>query len=190
MARLLEGVECMAAALRRNIEQSPTRRRSRRVGSLRAVQQEPPVLISAVKRPAAIAAALKTPLWLRLLSGLYQSTTVLSGGLLLATLVLYGCTVYVDKSVQAGRQRLEGLRRSHQQLTTASEVLKQHLAQQAEAPGAALELPQPNGLIFLAPADSKASDSAPELSPQPVPQSLPEAIAAPTRPPFSQPLGY
>ncbi|MFE4107244.1 hypothetical protein [Almyronema epifaneia] len=165
----------MAAALKRDIEKPLTRRRGRRVIPMMAAKQSGAAVSG--KSPTAIADPFKVPLWLHLLVGLYRGTTLFTGGLLIAVLALYGCTVYVDKSVQAGVQRLEGLRRSQQQLTTANEVLKQHLAEQAEDPGAALELPQPNSLIFLPPA-------APEAN------ATPEAATVPAQPLVTQPLGY
>ncbi|NEQ30353.1 MAG: hypothetical protein F6K04_05030 [Leptolyngbya sp. SIO4C5] len=167
----------MAAALKRDIEKTAGRRRSRSVvPMLAAAKRAHSVPVSVEPGPAF--AAPQRPLWLQLLLGLYQGTTVLSGGLLIAVLALYGSTVYVDKSLQAGAQRLEALRRSQHQLTTANEVLKQHLAEQAEAPGAALELPQPNSLIFLSPAATEATESAAVET------------EVPPHPALAHPLGY
>lgn len=77
-----------------------------------------------------------------------------------ATLGFYGYFVSIERQLDRTTRRLEGLERSERQLTTINEVLKNHLAEQAELPNAGLQPPQPANMIFL-----KLAPSRPQVSP-------------------------
>lgn len=127
------------------------------------------------------------PLWLRLLLRCQQGTTVMAGTLMVSALALYSSTVSLNSQVGQGTQRLATLQRDRQQLTTANEVLKNHMAEQAEAPGAGLHTPHPDGMLFLnssAPsAESPRQQAVPVAPTNAVPHSWGQR-------PFVQPLGY
>ncbi|NEP63095.1 MAG: hypothetical protein F6K31_40350 [Symploca sp. SIO2G7] len=93
--------------------------------------------------------ARRLPLGLKLLVGIQQGSTVLTGGLVAAALVIYSWTVYLDKTVAHAFQHLEALKVSTQQVTTANETLKHSMAEQAESPAAGFEPFEPKRAIFL-----------------------------------------
>lgn len=122
----------------------------------------------------------KQPGWLVLLLTLQQGATWVTGGLLVTTFVLYGHTVYVDWMVSRATNRLAVLQRGEQQLVTANEVLKNHMAEQATAEETRFQSPQPNSTIFL---------------PSKPPSSEAETVPASPHPALGQgnmlnPLGY
>ncbi|MBT9311432.1 hypothetical protein [Leptothoe kymatousa] len=118
----------------------------------------------------------RLPLGLKLLVGLQQGSTIFTGGLVAAALVIYSWTVYLDKSVARAFRELEVLKVSTQQVTTVNETLKHSMAEQAESPTAGFKPFEPKRAIFLAPAPVRPSvEHAP----------MPEAPA-----PMSHPLGY
>lgn len=99
----------------------------------------------------------RLPLGLKLLVGIQQGSTVVTGGLVATALVVYSWTVYLDKSVARSFQHLEALKVSTQQMTTANETLKHSMAQQAESPGAGFKPLEPEGAIFVSPAALRPS---------------------------------
>ncbi|MEM9266226.1 MAG: hypothetical protein AAGA46_11940 [Cyanobacteria bacterium P01_F01_bin.13] len=99
----------------------------------------------------------RLPLGLKLLVGVQQGSTLVTGGLVVAALVIYSWTVYLDKTVSRAFQRLETLKVSTQQVTTANETLKHSMAQQAELPTAGFKPFEPDNAIFLAPASPRPS---------------------------------
>ena len=103
------------------------------------------------------------PLWLKVLLSIYQGSTLLTGGLVASALLVYGWTVGVNQLMVQGVHRLEGLQRSKQQLLAANEVLKSHMAQQAENSGAGLHPPQPASAIFIQPASERPAPDAQPL---------------------------
>lgn len=127
------------------------------------------------------------PLWLKLLLRCQQGSTVVTGTLMLSLLAVYSSTVSLNSQVSQGTQQLADFHRDRQQLTAANEVLKHHMAEQAEAPGAGLNIRHPNSMLFLN-SSSPTGETAHE---QAVPSPLPthEANALGQRP-FSPPLGY
>lgn len=98
---------------------------------------------------------------LKVLSQVQVVSAVLAGALVSLALVSYGASVYVDRQLNQANRRLHQLQRQEEQLTTAQEVLKNHLAQQAELDGTALQRPQPDHVIFLRPAPSRAKSPLP-----------------------------
>jgi hypothetical protein len=126
----------------------------------------------------------RLPLWIKVLVGVQQGSTAVTGGLVAATLVLYSWTVYVDRSIARTGRELEALQTTAQQLTTANETLKHNMAEQATAPQASFEPYQPENAIFLEPAPGRKQPAPAAPSSQ---RSMP-AVDAPTRMPY--PLGY
>lgn len=116
----------------------------------------------------------KLPLGLKLLVGIQQSSTVLTGSLVATALVIYSWTVYLDKTVARSFQHLETLKVSTQQVTTANETLKHSMAQQAESPASGFQPFEPNRVIFVPPATPRPLVK-PGLKPQgqaPMPHPL------------------
>ena len=116
------------------------------------------------------------PLWLRSLIGAQRTLSILTGTLSIAVLSVYGQTVYSQQLWSQEYRKLENLQRNERQLTAASEVLKNQIAQQAETSRAGLVPSNPANTIFLQPAPQR-----------PAPVATPIAPAKPTT--FS-PLGY
>ena len=106
-------------------------------------------------------------------------SSVLSGSLVGLALVTYGVSVYVEQQLNQATQRLTQLQRNEQQLTTANEVLKNHMAQQAGSPDAGLIPPTPEHVIFLRPAQQRSQPGAASQGQSPM--ALPGA---------DRPIGY
>jgi type IV secretory pathway TrbD component len=118
------------------------------------------------------------PFWLRSLIGAQRSLSILTGTLAIAVLSVYGQTVYSQQLWSQEYRKLENLQRNERQLTAASEVLKNQIAQQAETSRAGLVPSNPDNTIFLQPAPQR---------PAPAPMPLAPEAAQPA--PFS-PIGY
>lgn len=118
----------------------------------------------------------------RRLAQVHLVSSVLAGSLVALTLVSYGTSVYVNRQLTQASQQLNRLQRNQQQLTTANEVLKNHLAQQVEGSEMGFQPPQPGSVIFLKPAQQAAV-----AMPTPVPSSLMGRLALPK---VDVPLGY
>ena len=118
----------------------------------------------------------RLPLGLKLLVGVQQGSTVITGSLVATALVIYSWTVYLDKSVARAFQQLETLKVATQQVTTANETLKHSMAEQAESPAAGFKPLEPKRAIFLSPAPARPSVQ-PTVEPE-------------TPSPISHPLGY
>jgi hypothetical protein len=92
--------------------------------------------------------------------------------------MVYGSTVYIQQAWSEDFRQLEQLQREKRELTTANELMKNQLAQQATAPENNLVAPSPANTIFL-----------PKATGQPV-----QPVATPTTPLVSftadAPLGY
>lgn len=116
------------------------------------------------------------PLGLKLLVGVQQGSTLLTGGLVATALIVYSWTVYLDKAVARSFDRLDTLKAAIQQVTTANATLKNNMAEQAESPMAGFKPFEPKRAIFLSPAPARPSVE---------PNSEPDAQA-----PMPHPLGY
>lgn len=115
------------------------------------------------------------PKWLRSLVKLQQAsliTTFTVSGLVLVT---YSWTVYSQQLWGKEYQKLEELRRNERQLGANSALLQNHIANQANSPGATLVPRTPDSMIFLKPAPLRSSPP----TDAPAPQASPVA-----------PLGY
>jgi hypothetical protein len=102
---------------------------------------------------------------LRILSQLHLVSSALTVSLVALTLVSYGTSVYISRQLSQANQQLNRLQRSEQQLTTASEVLKNHLAQQVESDTMGFQPPQPGNVIFLKPSPQTAAVVLPNQGP-------------------------
>lgn len=106
-----------------------------------------------------------------------QGSTLITLLLVVAGLGVYGWTVYTQQRWSDAYQRLENLQKRERQFLTTNEVLKNQMAEQAEAPGVGLVPPDPNSTIFLRPAPLR-------------PAAAPEVAASPDTPIPARPLGY
>lgn len=102
----------------------------------------------------------KLPLGLKVLTLMQQGSTVLTGLLITGALVLYGSTVYADKSTDRAIAELDALQGESQQLTTANEAIKQSLAEQAIREDSGLKPYNPGDVIFLPPSPQRQSPAA------------------------------
>lgn len=118
----------------------------------------------------------------RRLAKVHLVSSVLAVSLVALTLVSYGTSVYINRQLNQASQKLNRLQRNEQQLTTANEVLKNHLAQQVEGSEMGFQPPQPDSVIFLKPAPQAAV-----AMPTPVPTSFMGRLALPQ---VDGPLGY
>ncbi len=128
------------------------------------------------------AAELESPA-VRVLSQLHLVSSALAMSLVALTLLSYGASVYVSRQLSQASQQLSRLQRSEQQLTTANEVLKNHLAQQVEIDTTEFQPPQPSRVIFLKPS----AQTAAVVLPSQVPNTVVGRFALPQ---VNVPLGY
>ena len=119
-------------------------------------------------------------MWLRSLLQAQRASSVVAVMLLGGALTLYGLTVYGEQRWSQDYQKLETLRLQEQQLSAASEVLKNQLAKEAQNPETGLAPQNPANTIFLQPAPETRS-------PQAAPNSEP---ALKNRAGVQTPLGY
>ncbi|GAB4367067.1 MAG: hypothetical protein Kow00121_05060 [Elainellaceae cyanobacterium] len=117
------------------------------------------------------------PPWLQLLIKVQRTSSVLVFLLISATLAVYGWTVYVQQRWGQEYRQFETLQKHERQLIAGNEALKDQMAQQAEAPGSGLLVPDPSTAIFLVPA-----------SPRPLRE--PEHSSPAPENPATRPLGY
>ena len=104
----------------------------------------------------------KLPLGLQILNRFQQGSAVLTGVLIAGALVVYGSTVYVDKSTSRALIQLDELQGESQQLTSASESIKQSLAEQAAREDSGLEPYEADDVILLTPAPLRSGEALPE----------------------------
>ncbi len=115
------------------------------IGSARRVRSEADSTLSLPQQP-------KLPLGLRLLTRFQQGSTAITGVLVTGALVVYGSTVYIDKSTNKAILQLDALQGESQQLTAANESIKQSLADQATRPDSGLEPYKSGDVLFVEPA--------------------------------------
>ncbi len=121
------------------------------------------------------------PLWLRSIRRVERASSAAVVLLLGGALTLYGLTVYSEQRWSQEYQKLETLRLQEQQLSAASEVLKNQLATEAQNPETGLAPQKPADTIFLSPVPENRS-------PVVVPNS--EEPALKHRSGVETPLGY
>ncbi len=114
-----------------------------------------------------------TPKWLSSLLFLKRGSDLVTFLLVTTTLTIYSWTVYTQQQWTRDYRKLENLQRQERQLTTANEVMKNQLAQQAEKPATGLVPPTQTNAIFLQPAPQRKSSTAPTetTNPEPVAKS-------------------
>jgi hypothetical protein len=118
-----------------------------------------------------------SPPWLKALLLLQRTSSVITFILVISLLAVYGWTVYTQQRWGQAYSRMEALQKQERQLMAANEVIKNQMAEQAEAPDVGLVLPQPGNTIFLTPAPSR-------------PPIEPEVNLPPPQPIPARPLGY
>lgn len=112
------------------------------------------------------------PVWLLRLYKVNRYSSVLAFVLVVATLMVYGWTVYSQELWSQSYRKLKNLQRHERQLNTANATLTSKMAQEAEQPGTEMVSPTSEGTIFLPPTSnnypkSSFSTSQPELQPEP-----------------------
>ena len=120
------------------------------------------------------------PTWLKMAIGFQRRFSIGTLLLVSAVLAVYGSTVYSQQLWSQKYRQLENLRRQERQVTAASEVLKNQLANQAEQPDNGLVSPNPQNNLFLEPSPVRSPDADVQSNPQPAP--------SPTL--SSSPIGY
>ncbi|MGD1898095.1 MAG: hypothetical protein ACFB16_14215 [Phormidesmis sp.] len=106
------------------------------------------------------------PLGLRILNRVQHGSTILTTMLITGALVLYGSSVYVDKSANRAMAELNHLQNESQQLTTANEAIKQSLAEQAAQENSGLEPYDSDDVLFVAPEPPRPSVDVEETTPE------------------------
>ncbi|MBW4695453.1 MAG: hypothetical protein KME27_27195 [Lyngbya sp. HA4199-MV5] len=116
-------------------------------------------------------------MWLRVLIQAQRGSLVIAFVLVIATLLVYGSTVYTQQLWSKEYRKLKTLQRNEREMTATSASLENQLALQAERPGSGLVPQTPESTIFLQPA--------PQRQPLVTTPSLPKVEVAP-----NTPLGY
>ncbi|MFM5998581.1 MAG: hypothetical protein ACKPCI_23450 [Dolichospermum sp.] len=114
------------------------------------------------------------PMWLLRLYKINRYSSILAFLLVVATLIVYGWTVYSQELWSQSYRKLKNLQRHERQLNTANATLTGKMAQEAEKPGTQLVSPSSETTIFLPPKFSnypQSSLSTSEPEPQPEPPS-------------------
>ncbi|KAM3093249.1 hypothetical protein ACKFKG_19775 [Phormidesmis sp. 146-35] len=122
----------------------------------------PPADQSTVRRLPSLNAP---PKWVRSLIKLQQASLITTFAVSGLALVTYIWTVDSQQLWGKEYQKLEELRRSERQLGANSALLQNHIANQANSPGATLVPRTPDGMIFLKPAPLR--NAPPENAPTP-----------------------
>lgn len=149
---------------------------SQKAALQKAAQRKPTVTITNVAAKDAMVTAsvaalpLKAkpslPLWLQVLNRVQHGSTLVASVLIAGALVLYGSSVYVDKSTERALTRLNQLQGESQQLTTANEAIKQNLAEQAMEENSGLEPYEAGDVIFVEPQPLRSVSDADEPMPE------------------------
>ncbi|MEL7050722.1 MAG: hypothetical protein AAFV85_27050 [Cyanobacteria bacterium J06634_6] len=104
------------------------------------------------------------PLWLQVLDKVQQGSTAVASLLIAGALVLYGSSVYADKSTDRALTHLNRLQSESQQLTAANEAMKQSLAEQAMEENSGLEPYEAGDVLFVTPAPLRPAKAPVESS--------------------------
>jgi len=114
------------------------------------------------------------PRWLLSMYMINRYSSGLAFLLVVATLIVYGWTVYSQELWSDSYRKLQSLQRHERQLNTANATLTSKMAQEAEQPGMELVSPTSKGTIFLPPTSNnypQSSFSTSQPKPQPEPPS-------------------
>lgn len=149
----------------------PQKRRSRQPAASSKVTRSRAVLSSTVTSLPSRATGQKverlnttqqtTPTWLASLIFIQRGSDIVTFLLVAATLTIYSWTVYTQQQWSQEYRKLENLQRNERNLTTANEVMKDQLAQQAEKPATGLVNPTHASAIFLPLAPHRPSSPPP-----------------------------
>lgn len=102
------------------------------------------------------------PFWLIRLYTSHRYSSVVTFLLVVATLFVYGWTVYSQELWSQGYNKLQSLQLHERQLTTTTATLKNKMAEEAEQETAGLVSPTPARTIFLpTTSPSHSSDATP-----------------------------
>ena len=104
------------------------------------------------------------PLWLQVLNRVQHGSTAVASLLIAGALVLYGSSVYADKSTNRALAHLNRLQSESQQLTAASEAMKQSLAEQATQADSGLEPYEAGDVLFVTPEPLRPAKAPVESS--------------------------
>ena len=104
---------------------------------------------------------------LRILMALQRASVPVAGGLVAAVLVLYGWSVYTQRSWSQAYDHLAQLQQTERELTTANEARKFEVTEQAETAKNRYVPQGPGNTLFLNPAapSPKPAESKPEITP-------------------------
>lgn len=130
-----------------------------------------------------------TPWWLRSLFFLKYGSGLVMGGLILATLTVYGSNVSTQRQWSENYQKLDSLRRTERQLVVANEIIKNKAAQESSTTKEVIKA-DPSRRIYL-PTPNPMPEPSPKVmvmgagggTPAPKPES-------PTKNYPNLPLGY
>jgi uncharacterized protein HemX len=117
------------------------------------------------------------PVWLASLRHLQKRCARVTGLLVIALIISYGCSAYSQRSWQKANNQLETLKKQERQLMQKNEELKNDLALQARQP----EM----GFVSPSPAEAIALESSSQIVK--APRAIPPAPASHHT---SLPLGY
>lgn len=118
----------------------------------------------------------RLPMWILSLRSLQRRFGIATYLLIAGMLVVYGSNVYIEQKWNQEYNKLNELQRAERRLTSANEGLKNHLASEAERPGAKLSSPNPADAIILQPSNDKSE--------------LPKKINSHAQPKIDIPSGY
>jgi hypothetical protein len=104
------------------------------------------------------------PTWLVWLMQFQRRSSLVTFGLAIATLAVYGTTVYTQQLWNREYRQLETLRIQERQLTAAGEVFKNQLANQAEQSNMGLVPATPSHNLYLTPESSQGEKVLPEAA--------------------------
>jgi hypothetical protein len=134
--------------------------------------------VSTPPAPVRVLPPTTRPLWLRALVVLQATVSVVTGGLMVSVLGVYGATVHAHRQLITTRSTLERLQEQEKQLTTANAVFQNYLARQAALASETGGL-HPKDVIFL---------EAPVAAP---PKATPIPLPVEPKPKnWSFPMGY
>jgi len=177
----------MSAALKSDVQVSPPGRRQLTQNNPASTHSNLRLVSPRQTDGKSVSGAVKSfpakgvlPLWLHCLVGIEKGVSFLTLGLVTSTLVLYGWTVYSQRMWSQQYQHLNAVQKTQQQLLMANEVLKNHLARQAESSNSGLELPALDRGVYL--QSSSQSGPASVLS-----KPIAESPAAAS---WTAPIGY
>lgn len=111
---------------------------------------------------------------LRILMALQRASVPVAGGLVAAVLVIYGWSVYTQRSWSQAYDHLTELQQTERKLTVANEARKFEVTEQAEIAKNRYVPQGPGNTLFLNPAvpSPKSADSKPGITPPHLPSPI------------------